>query len=160
MNKILKAATVAALTTIASTASQADDKYYDGFFTAAEAGATDEGDFYYGGAIGYRRQTNSNFVYGVEGNFGDFDVNGIDYSYAFNGFVGVAFGPSKKSLVVLGGGYTEVETDFGSNGGSTSFIGFEHALTDTLSLRARTNYIDYGSGSDGVLFTGGVSLNF
>ncbi len=84
LNKYSAAAALA-VATMAAPAFAQDDKPFDGFYLGAEAGYdrfkvdneisglidTKDSSIYYGGIFGWREQTSSNLVYGIEGRFGD-----------------------------------------------------------------------------------------
>lgn len=171
MNKAQLIGAVLAATAVAPSASAQDEKHFQGPFLGAEAGYMDAGDgingLYFGLTAGHRTQTDSGYVYGVEGTFGktDVDIGGvsglIDNQWSAMATFGQAFGNEKRNLVSFGAGYVKVNVS--SHGISTSgdglstFIGYERALGNNFSFRARvTAYDDVET----VIATGGFSYRF
>lgn len=168
--KVLKTliATTAATALLAGAAAAQDAKPFEGMYAGAEAGVdwtklsdTDQRDrsIYYGGVIGYRVQSDSNMVLGVEGTFGDTGYNrrdlvGTEYEYSGSLILGQAFGADGNNLVYGKAGYarTRVDVAEGLGGGKTTEggwrfgAGYERALSNGLSLRTGVDYTTYGDG--------------
>ena len=144
MKKLLVSG-VAALA-LSTTATAQDEKHFDGAYIGAETGYQDSGNglngLYYGATLGFRKQTNSDLVYGIEGNFGKADVdvagfnNIIDNQWSIHGTVGWAFGAEKRDLFTLGAGYVGVKVSAG--GLSDTGTAFPLSL-DMSALLARTS---------------------
>ncbi|MCK0068773.1 hypothetical protein [Kordiimonas laminariae] len=136
-----------ATTALVSTAAIADDsKKFDGFFTGVETGYVFSGSsdvFIYGGNIGYRNQSETDIVFGVEGTFSGTDVNGIDFLASTTLTIGQAFGSKKNQLFYLGAGYALTKTDFGYNGAFKSDLGYEYALDNGFSIRLKATTYEF-----------------
>ena len=161
MKKIL-CATALLSATLGATSAQADDtKYFDGAYVGAEGGYIDAGDgangVAYGGFAGFRTQTNSGLVFGVEGSFGSADIDYLDHIWTATGTIGFTVGAEKRGLLFIGGGYASAKASaFGYSATGDDFTivgGYEHALSDTWSVRAKASYLneDAVSGTIGVL---------
>lgn len=176
------------LAATSTTAFAQDTKHFDGGFVGAEIGYFSSGrltqsdqnqngsadGIYYGGNIGYRVQTDSNFVYGIEGAFGksdvdllflgdedDFDLNDIvDRQWHVMGTVGWATGNDSRNLFSVGAGYTEITTTFfsssSSNGNIAAQAAYERAIGSNLSLRVKATTYEF----DTVIGTVGLALRF
>lgn len=172
----------------AATASAQDNKPFDGAYLGAEIGIFGSSDLtlssstqdgteygiYYGGMAGYRVQSDSDLVYGIEAAFGksdvdftfigdetDFDLeNVIDHQWHILGTVGWVTGSEGKSLFSLGLGYGEEKTSpfttSFSDGGLATQVAFERAMSDNLSLRVKA--LSYGF--DSYFGTAGLVFRF
>lgn len=175
------------------------NKYFDGFYTGLELGAenieprefgsifdpnTDDTSLYYGLLFGYRMQMDNNWVFGVEGNFGDttrsqtFDIpvsgfgdegtKSTRHNWAALANIGRVFGEKSNHLVFARAGYTKLSErtvldtldDNASDGGWRFGGGYEHALSSSISLRATGDYITYGDDRDGWSGKAGLLLKF
>ncbi len=168
--KVLKTliATTAATALLAGAAAAQDAKPFEGMYAGAEAGvdwtrmsSAEKRDrsIYYGGVLGYRVQSESNMVLGVEGTFGDtgynqMDSRNTDYEYSGSLILGQAFGADGNSLVYGKAGYArtrfdvteaDIEDSF-TEGGWRFGAGYERALANGLSLRTGVDYTTYGDG--------------
>ncbi len=162
-----------------------ETQHFEGWTIGLDLGVSDGGDFYSGLNLGYRWQQNNGLVYGLEliggdystddNRFGGLVVPEVDGVYSLNGFLGYAFGPSRKSLIYTTLGYAEAEfeiegpgidiagpgLEFGfKEGGLRIGLGYERILSKSLSLRLQAAYEDYNSGFDPVVFTGGLAYRF
>lgn len=187
MKPIVKAsAALAIIMTAAAGAtaqeSSAEKKQFDGLYAGVELGASyldlnggDQAGLYYGGLVGWRRQVDSGFVFGLEGTFGtsdnSFDDNAgfttiapldFDHQWSVAATIGKAFGNRKNNLVFAKIGYQENRYSFDlddapaglpdaflatfKNDGLLLGAGYERALSDLMSLRLATDYAD-NSGS-------------
>jgi len=154
MKKILIAA--CALTAFSTTVFAQDAKHFDGGYIGGEIGYQDSGSglngIYYGATAGFRKQTDGNFVYGIEGNLGKANIdfggvsNIIDNQWSAMGTIGWVFGDENRDMFSLGAGYVRVKASalgFSSTGdGISSFAGYERAIGDNLSFRLRVTSYD------------------
>ncbi|WP_417450829.1 outer membrane protein [Kordiimonas sp.] len=158
--------TVAAL--LAGTASAQDVKHFEGIYSGIEAGvdwtkmsAGEKKDrsIYYGGVLGYRMQSDTNMVFGLEGTFGDtgynqLDARNTDYEYSGSLILGQAFGDDGRNMVYGKAGYVRTRFDLTDSadggayneGGWRFGGGYERALTNGLSFRTGLDYTTYGDG--------------
>ncbi|WP_417451776.1 outer membrane beta-barrel protein [Kordiimonas sp.] len=163
MKKTLLTATIAATLLGAGAANAQDQKHFDGFYLGGEFGHTfsdGSDDIYYGAVGGYRKQLDSNLVVGVEGTFGNADIQYLDHIWTVNGTVGYAFGAEKRDLIFGGVGYVKAKASaagYTETGSDISFIaGYERAIGDNLSLRVKANVY----GDDTVVPSLGVAFRF
>lgn len=169
MKKLLMSGVAAlALTT---TVTAQEEKHFDGGYVGVEAGYLDSGDgfngLYYGTTLGFRKQTDSDVVFGIEGNLGKSNIdvgsfdNVVDSQWSLHGTAGWAFGAEKRDLFSVGVGYVKVNVSAGgssaSGDGVSSFVGYERALSKNISLRFRVTSYD---AFDTFIGTGGLSLRF
>jgi len=176
--------TTAALIASASAATLAadDDKKFDGAYVGVEAGidwtklAADAGrdkSFYYGGVLGFRRQMDSGFVFGIEGTFGDtgYQNNGTnaDYEWTTGLTLGSAFGSDGANLIYGKAAFVQTRfTDIGDSGNETSFNengwrfggGYERSLSDSTSFRLGADYTTYGNDKNGWATKAGLLVKF
>ena len=164
MKKIILTA-MTALTLATPTLAQ-DKKPFTGAYVGAEVGVMDS-EFYYGGLLGYRKQTNNDWVWGLEGNVGKYDIGdleGLDASlteYGASAIFGKAMG---KGLLFATGGVnildakvlnvSESDTGFKVGGG------YEYKFNSRLSARAKGEYVNHGSGNDDIKGTFSIIFNF
>jgi hypothetical protein len=176
MYKKIIAAFAASLAVAFSANAQDDSKYFDGLYLSADLGIEDSGDFYYGGSLGYRFQSETNWVFGVEGNFGDLtssDTSGtvtaaIDYAWGVTGILGYAFGEKDNNLVFVNAGYGELdlsvssptESDSEAFGGFRGSFGYERAISDRISLRLVGTYQDVSDFGEALIGTAGFVVKF
>ncbi|WP_262691289.1 outer membrane protein [Kordiimonas aestuarii] len=161
-------ATTAATALFAGAATAQDAKYFEGIYSGIEAGvdwtkmsATEKRDrsIYYGGVLGYRMQSDTNMVFGVEGTLGDtgynqLDARNTDYEYSGSLILGQAFGPDGRNLVYGKAGYARTRFDLTdsteggayNDGGWRFGAGYERALMNGLSFRTGVDYTSYGDG--------------
>jgi opacity protein-like surface antigen len=164
MKTKLMTATVAAAMLFAGAANaQEDNKHFDGFFLGGEFGHTfsdANDDIYYGAVGGYRVQLDNNIVVGLEGTFGNADIQYLDHIWTVNGTVGYAFGAEKRDLIFGGVGYVKAKASaagFSETGSDVSFIaGYERAVGDHVSLRVKANVY----GDDTIVPSVGVAFRF
>lgn len=159
-----------ALLAAATTAQAQDAKHFDGGFIGAELGYMDAGDgingVYFGANAGWRKQMDSDFVWGIEGTFGksNVDYGGFDdvYDHQWTAmpFIGKAFGAEKRSLVTLGAGYAEAKASIAgasaTGNGFAAALGYEYALGENWSVRAKATTYEF----DSVIGTIGLGLRF
>ncbi|WP_417457462.1 outer membrane protein [Kordiimonas sp.] len=158
----------AAATLISGIASAQEAKKFEGIYGGIEAGvdwtklAIDgkrDRSIYYGGVLGYRMQSDTNTVFGLEGTFGDTGYKQLgqrntDYEYGASLILGQAFGPDGANLFYGKAGYVRTRLDFGdaADVGKTTEdgwrfgAGYERALSNGLSLRTGLDYTTYGDG--------------
>lgn len=164
----------AAAVLAATTTAQADDKTFDGAYFGGEVGYNDMGDgvngVYFGAFGGWRKQTDSDLVYGIEGTFGktsaDTTVGGItfddvyDHEWTAVGTLGMVVGESKRTLLSIGGGFVQQKAtvSYGGNSASATGEGYvvtagvERAIGENMSLRLRATTYEFD--------TAGISLGF
>jgi len=163
---MMKKALIVAAVMAAGTVAHADDsKHFDGFHLGGEAGYlhdnSDLNGVYYGAFAGYRKQLDSNMVIGVEGTFGKPDLEAsafgaiaeTDHIWTAMGTLGFVTGTDSRNLWSLGAGYAQTRATATFNGRETSdtgkgvagFVGFERAMGDNLSLRARATTYEFES---------------
>lgn len=160
MKKLLVATALVAASTAASAQ---DTKHFDGFHLGGETGYlhedSDLNGVYFGGFAGFRKQTDNDIVFGVEGTFGKPDISvsslggssEIDNLWTVMGSIGMVTGEEKRNLWSLGAGYakTKASSNFGggsfsdSNSAIAGFVGYERAIGDRLSLRARVTTYEF-----------------
>lgn len=159
-----------ALVALSTSAFAQDQKHFDGGFVGAEIGYLDAGDgfngLYYGANGGYRVQTDSNLVYGLEGTFGttEVDVFGIndviDHQWSANATVGWAFGAEKRDLFSLGVGYANVKVSAlgqsATGDGVAGLVSYERAIGNNLSFRVKATTYEF----DTFIGTAGFALRF
>jgi len=179
MKFISKTAALAATLTLASTATFAEEKHFDGPYIGADIGVSDGGEFYYGANAGIRKQTENNIVFGAEATFGDYATSedlfiggqaatiGIDYTWSLNGYVGYVFGDTQRNLVKIGAGYNAIHA-YGKSATEsvgetvddvTAFVGYERAFKGGWNLRTTVNYLKIED-ADGAQFSLGVAYQF
>jgi Outer membrane protein beta-barrel domain len=178
-------------------AAHAGEKHFDGPYIAADVGMRTKNDtqfagfdfrtvgsFYYSGAAGWRTQTDSGWVFGFEGVFGD--IKGYEIQirasslgeapirnlWSLNSYAGRTFGNDKKNLLYLGGGFASLragsETTVNGvrtrtsdpGGGYRLLAGYERALWYGVNFRLQTSYANFKYESDILLGTLGFSYNF
>ena len=158
-------AAIAVAITGASAVQAEGEKYFDGGFIGAEVGYLDAGDgangLMYGATAGFRKQTDSDMVYGIEGSFGtskvdisvgNFVVPDIDYQ-VWTALATVAWvaGSDKRNLLSLGAGvvYNTAELTYAgqsvsANGTSIAgAVSFERAIGSNFSVRVRASTIEF-----------------
>jgi len=175
MNIISKIAATATVLTLFSTATFAEEKHFDGLYNGAdigvagdigsEIGITGGSNYFYSAHVGIRRQTESNFVFGAEATFGDYSTSsstpflnytvksGIDYTWSLAGYMGYAFGNTKRNLLKVGAAYNTIHTfsKFSTNHDTRNindvraFIGYERVLTGGWHLRTSLDYLKANS---------------
>lgn len=171
MKKTCSAGAVLAAALLTTATQAQEEKHFQGGFIGGEIGYLDAGDglngVYYGANTGFRTQSDSGFVYGLEGTFGTSDVdfggldNIIDHQWSVMGTIGKAFGSEKRDLISLGAGFAQVKASaFGVSAtgeGFTSSLGYERAIGNNLSFRLRAIvYEDFET----VIGTAGLGLRF
>ena len=120
--------------------------------------------FLLGGQIGYNHQIDQ-LVLGIEADLaysfadGDFEAGGEgadfdqEYLATLRGRLGMAFGESDSTLLFLTGGLavSEFDVEFDDNSDGATHLGLvvgggvEHKLTDSFSIKAEYNYMDFES---------------
>ena len=160
MRKLSIALLSAALLAGATTA-QADDKKFDGVQAGVDFGYIDfenaGGDLALDLFLGYRVQTESNFVFGVEGTFGGIDNDLIDNIWSINGTLGYVVGEEQNGLIFVNSGFAKVNFDgFGSTELFKADLGYEHAVGENMRLRIKVTTFEF----DDFRGTVGISYNF
>jgi len=149
MKKILTAAVSVALFACATTAQADDDKHFDGLYLGASVGYLDLGDsgVSYEGFLGFRKQSDSGVVFGVEGTFGSADIGFLDNIWSVNGTLGMAVGEEKRGLVFVSGGYAEAKASaFGfsaTGGGFRADLGYEYAVSKNFAIRLKATTFEF-----------------
>jgi len=127
-----------------TTATTAEDKKFTGPYVAVEAGLITRGggkaNIYYGGALGFRYQTDSNVVFGIEGSFAKANIDRNPRIWTASGIAGYAFGSSKNNLLFAGGGAHGRKDSHINYKSLFATAGYEHAINETLSFRLKANY--------------------
>lgn len=162
--------TAAAILAAAPTALGQDTKFFDGGYLGADVGyVSDNGidGITYSGVAGWRRQTDSGLVYGLEGSFGSASANlGYDESisedfykthWTATGVIGFA---QDRNLLTLGAGYGQIKSSYSFGNGDITVTGkalvvaggYERAIGDNLSLRAKVTSYEFNNfiGSVGI----------
>lgn len=176
---------------------QAQEKQFDGIYIAADIGhrsahsnlAGDEdirigSALYYGGAVGWRTQSATNWVWGAEATFGDIDgfqnqafAGGLNTArvrnvWSANAYIGRVFGPKGRNLISAGGGYASMRAGFNlmaneltfspsdPGGGYRMFVGYERALFSGINLRLHGSYANFANSVETKIATAGFSYNF
>lgn len=174
-----------AMGALAAPSVYAEDKHFDGFFVGGEFGVNimnvneinndEHVGFYYGGILGIRKQTDSNFVFGLEGTFGDTDNSlaeergfglpaPVDVRYRWSTYAtfGKVFGASRKNMIFGKIGYHKfkfrLDFDFPpafevppqlsrsfKRDGLLLGVGYERSLSDSINLRFGVDYTDSDS---------------
>tara|TARA_R110002096_G_scaffold359148_2_gene552216 strand:- start:748 stop:1257 length:510 start_codon:yes stop_codon:yes gene_type:complete len=169
MKNSIISTTFAALLAVTSTANADENKLFHGSFAGIEAGyldaQNDVNGFYYGANLGFRAQSETGLVYGIEGTIGQTNLNNavdVDYQFSIMPTLGWALGDEKRNLVSVGAGYAKLKASISgpnysrSNDDFAAFVGFERAIGESLSLRTRvTTY-----GFDDFLATAGIGFRF
>ena len=146
-------------------------KHFDGIYLGAQlgvdrisaninAGESEDSDFNYEALLGYRYQTDNDWVIGIEGRFGDRNGELSDQNVEFKfdrlwrllPTIGKTFGQNGNNLVYGKLGVGGIRLDAKVNGttltsqnfeGVVGAIGYERALSDKLSLHTELSYISY-----------------
>ncbi|UTW54572.1 outer membrane protein [Kordiimonas sp. SCSIO 12610] len=177
MHKLFISTIIAIFSISSLSNAQSADKHFEGAFVGADIGLEDSGDFYYGGALGYRFQGETNIVFGVEGTFGDLTTSAtvgnisenIGNVWSATGILGFAFGDENRNLVSINAGYGELDitrrtngavSDSASFGGFRGSFGYERAFKDNLSVRVQGTYQDVGDLGQAYIGTVGVLFKF
>lgn len=174
-----------------------EEKHFDGFYLGAEVGVklkdtidfagetfTNTEDRYMGGVLGWRRQKDNGFVWGLEGSYGDTDafqnqffamgLSGarIRDIWSVTGHVGLALGPGRRNLLLVGGGYAHMRAGFDlmangerftpgePGGGYRLLVGYEHAVLNRLNLRLQTSYSNFPNRVNTWIVTTGLVYRF
>ena len=162
MKKLMTAAASVALFACATTAQADDDKHFDGLYLGGSVGYLDLGNsgVSYEGFLGYRKQSDSGVVFGVEGTFGSADIAFLDNIWSVNGTLGMVVGEEKRSLLFVGAGYAEAKASaFGFSNTGDAFrgdLGYEYALSENFSFRFKAttyDFVDFGA-------SGGFAVKF
>ena len=167
MKKILTAAASVALFACAAIAQADDDKHFDGLYLGGSVGYLDLGDngvsyggVSYEGFLGFRKQSDSGVVFGVEGTFGSADIDFLDNIWSVNGSLGMVVGAEKRSLVFVNGGYAEAKASaFGfsaTGGGFRADLGYEYAVSKKFAIRVKASTFEF----DDFGASGGFVINF
>lgn len=178
----------------AAWAQESDDRFA-GLYLGAEAGAnfndSDLGDagFTFGGIAGYRWQSSSNFLWGIEGTFGKPEspsslgtIFDVDYNYDWSAAVTAAITFGDTNLIFAKAGWAGLQADrnairyepdengnpqpvgFSRQGfhddGLRLGLGYEHAISDSLSLRVSADYTDLSGGAEMIKTTAGILFQF
>lgn len=175
MNIVSKSLLSIGMAAAVAVSASADEKHFHGPYAGADIGLTDSSEFYYGGHVGVRNQTDSNIVVGIEGSFGDYAVSKqfssftskVDHSWAVLGYIGYAFGETGKNLIKVGAGYNEIKVSSSggffnpshSSGDIRAFIGYERAISKKVNFRISTDYVEV-VGTEGFQANAGFSFQF
>ena len=177
---LIAAATLAALTAPAAFAN--DELKFDGVYGGIEAGfdwtklADDtkrDGSKYYGGVLGYRVQSDSGMVFGLESTFGDSGYNNealgvhADFEYSASAVFGAAFGGDSANLLYGKVGHVRTRFD-ATEGGGEKYTdggwrfggGIERAVSSNISLRLGADYTTYGKDKNQWQSKAGVLVKF
>ena len=165
---------------------QDEDRPFTGAYVGPEVGVSivDTGggssaEFYYGGRFGYRYQTASGWVLGLEGRAGDttFSARGsllgvpfttrLGRSLGGEALIGHALGAGGRHLLFVGGGLdnTRIRIRAGGTGSGTTktagtvMAGYEWAASTRLSLRLAGEIIQPNGVREGRI-TAGLFLRF
>lgn len=153
MRRFTTLLTATILSALSVSATAQDDKPFDGLYLGLEAGYL-VGDNSVDGAAanffgGYRKQLDNDLVVGVEGTFGNADIDFLDHIWSVNGTVGWIVGDDEDALLSVGGGYAEAKASaFGfsaTGGGFSGLVAYEKALGDTWSFRVKATTLDFES---------------
>ncbi|RMF72545.1 MAG: porin family protein [Alphaproteobacteria bacterium] len=184
---LLAAAAAAALMlTAPGVRAQDEARPFTGFYVGPEAGISiidanpgSSAELYYGGRLGYRYQTESGWVFGLEARAGDttFSERGslfgvplrtkLGRSLGGEALVGYALGEGRRHLLFVGGGFDNSRLKISAGGQSsgttdttaTILAGYEWAVSDRLSLRLGGQIIQPNGLREGRI-TGGLFLRF
>jgi len=160
MNILLTAAASVALFAFATAVQADDEKHFDGLYFGGSVGYMDLGDsgVSYEGFLGYRKQSDSGVVLGVEGTYGGVDINFLDSIWSVNGTLGMVVGKEKSGLLFLSGGYAEAKASaFGfsaTGGGFRADLGYEYAVSKRFAVRVKATtyeFDDFGASAGFVL---------
>ena len=157
-------ATILGVTAFSASAVANDsEQKFDGLYGGLELGFDQlripdvkEDNIYYGGVLGYRNQLPSGLVTGIEGTFGDNKINLGDLArtkYEWSTALTLGWTMGENSLLYGKLGYAELKGEFDdgvtsfteSDGGLRAGIGFEQALSRSISFRAGVDYTTYGN---------------
>lgn len=149
--------------TLTFSASAQEEPSYNGAYGGIEVGQLD-GDLYAGFMLGMRKQTANNWVWGLEGAFGEYDVEKryrdyVDYKeYSGSLLFGKAYG---KGLLFATAGLNIIESDVGyfsiSDTDFKAGLGYEYKLSKLISLRLKAEYVN---NSEKVKTTAGLAFSF
>lgn len=186
MHACLTGTLTALVLTAAVARAQDAERAFTGFYVGPEAGISiidtqpgSSAEFYYGGRLGYRYQTESGWVLGLEGRAGDttFSERGslfgvplrskLGRSLGGEALLGYALGPGRRHLLFVGGGVDNSRLKISAAGESsgttdtaaTILAGYEWAATDRLSLRLAGQIIQPDGLREGRI-TAGLFLRF
>ena len=149
MNKLLTAAASVALFACATTAQADDEKHFDGLYLGGSVGYIDFGDsgVSYEGFLGFRKQNDSGFVFGVEGTYGSADIDFLDNIWSVNGILGMVVGEEKRGLIFISTGYTEAkQSGFGlsaTSSGIRSDLGYEYSVSKNFAVRIQATTYEF-----------------
>ncbi|WP_417316686.1 porin family protein [Emcibacter sp.] len=178
-----------ALLLSASVPALADDGHFDGFYAGGEAGYNevkyknedldfdiDADGLNYGGFAGFRQQTSSGLVVGLEGHYkdseasiGDDDASlDFDRQVGVDALIGTTVGTAEQVLLFAFAGYenARLTASFLDEEESTDLDGVrvgggaEFALSDNMSLRTTVAYTDYEEDVSNIEGTAGFVLDF
>ncbi len=146
--------------------------------------------FLFGIEAGYNMQLDNNLVLGIAGDWAISTVDGDGLWYASDPFrldlnslatlqakLGLAVGPTNRTLVFLSGGLALADVDLSGYpvASSKNHLGFvisagvEHMLTEAVSIKADVSYVNLGKETynpgevvklDGIMGTVGVNFHF
>ena len=194
--RIFLIATTAITTTSIGLSAQQDDKFFDGWYGGIDAGydrtqinpLQEDDSLYYGLNLGYRYQTNSGIVYGLEGSLGRTEFNfDISFPSSFNsgsenefqwstsailgftsgknlffskvGFVGSQFETEASGTLQDGTVIEPFENSFHEEGLLLG-AGYERAISNRLSFTLGFDYVTYGNGLEQYQPKAGIKLKF
>ncbi|MBL4790787.1 MAG: hypothetical protein JKY60_17630 [Kordiimonadaceae bacterium] len=175
------ASSVLILTSVAAIAEDHANKKFDGFYTGLEIGVSSdnfisllrqppnrETSLYYGGLLGFRKQIEGGWVFGIEGTFGDtgfsntgdfpspVPIDGIDfdgisqttrYEWSAGITVGKVFGADHSNLFFAKAAHVRTGREFIDinrfiSSGIRFGLGYEKAISKSLSLRITSEFTD------------------
>jgi len=151
MNKFVTAAASVALLTCASAAQAQDsEKHFNGLYLGGSVGYADAGGdsgVSYEGFAGIRKQTDGGVVFGVEGTYGNIDIDFLDHIWSVNGLIGTVVGQDNRGLLFISSGYAEAKASaFGfsaTGGGLRTDVGYEHAMSKNFSFRIKATTYEF-----------------
>lgn len=161
MKQYIKSACIAASALISVSINADDEKHFNGVYIGAEGGYLDlagieDGGIAYNGLLGIRTQMDNGLVLGLEGTFGSADIEFLDHVWSVSGTLGMAVGAEKRGLLYIGGGYAKAKASgFGFTVTGDDYAvkaGYEHALNDTLSIRAQASTFAFDDYMGGLAF--------
>lgn len=151
-------------------------KPFTGFITGANIGishmevnthqgSVSDTDMNYEVLLGYRVQTDNQWVWGIEGALGDSRVNidtansqlDFDYAWHWTLTLGKVIGDNSEQLIYLKAGVGGIQVDPVVHGvaqavdnyqGGYFGLGYERAVSESFSLRVQATYIEYDPSFD------------
>lgn len=163
-------------------ATQADDYKFDGIYGGLELGGNftklngdkkRDRNFYYGGLLGYRTQSDEGIVLGLEATLGDtgYDNKALrrrsTYEWSTSVTFGSVFGAEEDNLIYGKIGYVQGRfRDYGktprsfNDKGWRAGAGYERSITDNISLRLSADYTRFGKNANSWTANTGIIFKF